>query len=32
MVEIVNRFDIIDDETTAGCKRNVRKKFDEAIK
>lgn len=31
MVEIMNRDDIIDDETTAGCKRKVRKKFEEAI-
>ena len=27
-----NRFGIIDDETTAGCKRKARKKFDEAIR
>jgi hypothetical protein len=30
VVEIVNRYDIIDDRTTAGCKRKVRKKFEEA--
>lgn len=32
MVEVVNRVDIIDNETTAGCKRKVRKKFEEAIR
>jgi hypothetical protein len=31
VVEIVNRVDIIDDETTAGCQRKVRKKFEKAI-
>jgi hypothetical protein len=30
VVEIMNRYDIIDDRTTAGCKRKVRKKFEEA--
>jgi hypothetical protein len=32
VVEGVYQFDIIDNETTAECKRKVRKKFEEAIK